>query len=239
MIYPPVPERECGTKKSVHPTSGYNRQRLRTMKRLGLITTIGLLASSPYLLKPWYRRWGIRGSEATGSLPGDEIVSSPRLQYTLAVTVDASPSDIWPWLVQLGRGSAGFYSYRWIEQLVEADNKRGNGEIINRFQKLKNGDKIWLSPDPALSSLQGQYLVVDQIKAPWTLVFRQILPDDSAESWAFSLDMNDDSTRLVFRRRRSTASLYDRLTEPGYMFMDLGMLHGIRRRAEEGVAVTS
>src|ERR1035441_296489 len=44
------------------------------------------------------------------SLPGDELVADPLLQTTHGVTIDAPPQQVWPWLVQIGQGRAGFYS---------------------------------------------------------------------------------------------------------------------------------
>ena len=36
---------------------------------------------------------------------------------TRAVTVEARPEEIWPWLVQIGCKRAGWYSYDWIDNL--------------------------------------------------------------------------------------------------------------------------
>jgi hypothetical protein len=79
------------------------------MKRYSLLF-IGALLATPYLLKPFYRQWGTRATEAKDPLPGDDMVSHPKIQYTLAITVNAPPQAIWPWLVQMGRGRAGFYT---------------------------------------------------------------------------------------------------------------------------------
>lgn len=44
------------------------------------------------------------------ALPGDDLVPAPVLQTTRAVMIDAPPQQVWPWLVQVGQGRAGFYS---------------------------------------------------------------------------------------------------------------------------------
>ena len=38
------------------------------------------------------------------ALPGDRIVSDPKVVTDHAITIDAPPSAVWPWLVQSARG---------------------------------------------------------------------------------------------------------------------------------------
>jgi transposase InsO family protein len=65
------------------------------------------------------------------------------------------------------------------------------------------------------------------------IVFRQTLPNGSLASWAFLLQPeNHGRTRVVMRRRGGDPTLFDRVMAPGYAFMDRGMLHGLRQRAE-------
>jgi glyoxylase-like metal-dependent hydrolase (beta-lactamase superfamily II) len=54
--------------------------------------------------------WRATGEEQTMPLPGDDLVPSPVVQTTHAVTISAPPQQVWPWLVQTGQGRAGFYS---------------------------------------------------------------------------------------------------------------------------------
>jgi hypothetical protein len=63
------------------------------------------------LLRPWYRRWGATQAETQRPLPGDDLVPHPRIENTRAVTIQVSPADVWPWLVQMGQGRCGLYSY--------------------------------------------------------------------------------------------------------------------------------
>lgn len=99
-------------------------------------------------------------------------------------------------------------------------------------QNLATGDTIRLTPDPYLGQ-SGQYMTVAEIQAARALVFSQTLPNGSIASWAFLLDARDDgTTRLVIRRRGGRPTVFDRVMKPGYVFMDRGMLRGIRARAE-------
>jgi len=54
--------------------------------------------------------WRATVAEQAMPLPGDDLVPSPIAQTTHAVTINAPPQQVWPWLVQIGHGRAGFYS---------------------------------------------------------------------------------------------------------------------------------
>jgi hypothetical protein len=76
---------------------------------------VGYLAWRPRML-----RWGATEEEAAGALPGDERTPHPRVQSTRAITIDAPPEKVWPWIVQMGIERAGFYSHDWVERLFGA-----------------------------------------------------------------------------------------------------------------------
>src|SRR6476620_1620455 len=59
-------------------------------------------------------RWGATAEEASEPLPADDRTPHPRVQSTRAVTIDVPPEQVWPWLLQLGTGRAGFYSHDWV-----------------------------------------------------------------------------------------------------------------------------
>lgn len=205
------------------------------MKRVTLLS-IGVLLALPYALLPWYRRWGTRPAEPRQPFPGDSIVTDPKAEFTLAVSVAAPRSQVWPWLVQMGQGRGGFYTYEWIENILGA-HIHNTDAILDPLQDLKVGDWVWLTPNPYVYDVPGQYLVVEEMLAPEHLVFRQTLPNGSTGSWAFVLrPETDGSTRLIFRRRASELALIDRILEPGYFIMDRGMLLGIKKRAESAAA---
>ncbi len=62
------------------------------------------------LTRPWYGRWGATPDEVALSLPGDDLVENPRLASTRAITIRATPDEVWPWIAQIGQGRGGFYS---------------------------------------------------------------------------------------------------------------------------------
>ncbi|MFZ6030380.1 MAG: hypothetical protein ACOYYS_21945 [Chloroflexota bacterium] len=141
-------------------------------------------------IRPWQHRWGATNDEVARSMPGDELVSSPTFNATRAVTINARPEAIWPWLVQIGFGRAGWYSYDWIDNL----GKPSANQIMSEWQDLKVGDKVYLS--------QWTFETVRHIE-----VFRNMLwvggeSAATAGTWAWGLyPMNEHQTRLVTRLR--------------------------------------
>jgi hypothetical protein len=185
-----------------------------------------------YIIYPFICRQSASKIEAAVEQPGDHIVQHSTTGYTLAKTIKSPCSKIWRWLIQMGQGRGGFYTHEWVENLMGA-NIHNADSILPQFQKLSKGDSIRLTPDPYFGK-PGQYLVVAQVDSPHTLVFKQILPNGSLGSWAYVLKSSDDnSTRLIFRRRGSQPSLFDKIAMPGYYFMDMGMMRGIKERAEK------
>ena len=63
------------------------------------------------LCRRWHLHWGAIDAEVAAAMPGDELVPEPSFSATWAITIQAPPELVWPWIVQLGTGRAGFYSY--------------------------------------------------------------------------------------------------------------------------------
>jgi hypothetical protein len=83
-------------------------------------------------------------------------------------------------------------------------------------------------------------MTVAEIEPQRALVFRQTLPNGAPATWTFVLRPQDErTTRLLSRRRSGEPSLFDRVMRPGYVFMDRGVLHGIRRRVARNAATVS
>jgi hypothetical protein len=194
-----------------------------------------VVAGIAYLLVPACIQASAAEDERRRPLPGDDIVATPVTGYTLGITIRAPASGVWPWLVQMGQGRAGFYTLEWIENLLGADIHNAD-RIVPELQALAVGDRIRLTPDPYLGH-PGQFMTVAAIDPLRSLVFRQTLPNGSPASWAFVLLLQaNGSTRLLARRRGGTPTLFDRVANPGYLVMDRGVLRGIRERAETNAA---
>jgi len=185
---------------------------------------LGALAAALYavVVRPWHMRWGATDEEVDRVMPGDDLISDAQ-SVTRAITVRGDPTDVWPWLVQIGFGKAGWYSYDWIDNDFQPSADR----IIPEYQDLSAGDRILMMPTMGF--------VVDSLDEPASIV--SVL-DDGSTSWCLGLYHNGDgATRLVSRWRpkleRNAATLFMTvLTEPGTFIMEQKMLRTIRDRVE-------
>jgi hypothetical protein len=59
------------------------------------------------------RRAGSAAEERRSRMPGDELVARPQILTNHAITIEARPADVWPWLTQLGWHLGGFYTPEW------------------------------------------------------------------------------------------------------------------------------
>ena len=214
--------------------------RTRTWPRRLAVWAPAYFAAS-VLTRRWHRTWGATAREAEGALPGDELVADPELQTTRGTDISAPPELVWPWLIQMGQGRAGLYTYEWIENLPGAQIHNLD-RIETSLQALQVGDLIRLTPERYLGRLPGQYYRVEEVRPGKALTMLQQLPGGGTSSWAFVLRaLPADRTRLLARGRTSSKEGFGGrlsrklellLLEPGYFVMERGMLKGIKRRAE-------
>jgi hypothetical protein len=94
--------------------------------------------SYPILFRGKCLNWGARPDEISRQLPGDDLLTDADIVATRAITIDAPPGDIWPWLVQMGSGRGGAYTYDWIENLFGLGMHSAD-QILPQFQDLKHG----------------------------------------------------------------------------------------------------
>jgi hypothetical protein len=120
-----------------------------SIRRKLYLLAAGALAGEvvAYLLwRPRMLRWGATAEEASESLPGDDHTPDPRMQSTRAVTIDAPPEEVWPWLMQMGIGRAGFYTHDWVERLMfharYVEGRHSATRIHPDLPPLKAGDTV-------------------------------------------------------------------------------------------------
>ena len=185
------------------------------------------LAAYPLFFRRWCLTWGARPGEVSRTLPGDELLADAGIVSTRAITIGAPPAAIWPWLVQMGSGRGGVYTYDWIENLLGLD-MHSTRRILPQFQDVQVGDEFPLGPGrPAMR------VAVFDPERTFTLRFA-----DGNWVWIFALFAEDGQTRLISRNRIAVPGawpgrLFSMLVmEPGSLIMERKMLLGIKERAE-------
>lgn len=155
-------------------------------------------------------------------MPGDGLLRAGAPSTTRAITIDASPRDVFPWLLQIGYGRGGWYSYDWIDN----DGKRSVDRIDPALQNLAVGDRIQMLP--------GLGPVVREIETN-----RHILSGGDADTWCLLVEPTPEGrSRLVSRWRQDWPKgfgtfIWTMLADPGAFIMESKMLRTIRRLAEE------
>ncbi len=154
---------------------------------------LACLLAAGYLLvaRPYQMQWGATAAEVARPMPGDTLSRNPTFLATRAITIDGTPTEIWPLLVQMGYGRAGFYGYDILENLGSPRGLRSADTVASDLQHLAVGDPL------PLSALGG--LVVHAIAPDAYLVWAgQAGEYPGAFTWAlYPLDAR--RTRLVSR----------------------------------------
>ena len=176
------------------------------------------------LLRRRILNWGATETEATARLSGDELLEGADGVATRAITIDAPPSAVWPWIAQMGPSPrGGAYTYDWIENLLGL-NMHSVDHILADYQHPEIGEGFGYGAN------KMSYAIVDP---------ERVLATRSADGnwvWTFILKEQDGKTRLISRNRFRLPSLTAKIgmipMEPGSLVMERKMLRGIKQRAE-------
>ena len=220
----------------------------RSIRRLGsFVTWLAiisgiLLVVYNFLVWPWLSRWGATNVEVERVLPGDELVANPMIVTTKAVTVQATPAQIWPWLVQLGVDRGGMYSYLWVENWLLRLNVSNSDTLNPAWQDLQVGDFIRFTPkEYRLNPGPGLYVLRFEPEHVLAGCFgMEDTPVDCAHgsTWQFVLEPESEhSTRLILRSRSpgtpTTAALFATKFGGAFQFfMERKMLLTLKAHAE-------
>lgn len=218
---------------------------VRTRSVLAGIASATAVAGSVHALvvRPRIRRWGATDEEVHKSLPGEELASPTgyRAVSTRAITIDAPPDEVWPWLAQMGSGRAGFYTHEWVERLLFVTYAEGHSStrIHPEWQELHVGDRVpysRLSSVPVMlvdrprALMAGEWLVLE----PLTGGTRTRLIARTRGGW---LEPFAGRVPLVGAVLGPLAALFDRgPAELLHHYMETGMLEGIKGRVERARA---
>lgn len=170
------------------------------------------------IVRPWHAGWGATAQEQVMLLPGDSLGAGAPAVTTRAVTIHAPAGVAWQWLVQIGQGRGGWYSYDWMENLFGADMH--NAEAIEpALQQIAVGDHL-------LFTQMGLHATVAAIDPQRSLVLDG--------GWTFYLEpLDDENTRLIVRYFcKDNLFYYFTIFEPAHFLMESGMMLGLKARAE-------
>lgn len=167
---------------------------------------VALAALSATFCRRVLLNWGATPAERTRALPGDEVLPDASDAGTMAVTLDAPPEDVWPWLAQMGCDRAGFYSWDRLD-----NGGRPSAETLHpEWQDIRAGSRVMSRSD------ETAWFTVVRCDEPHVLVLRASLslrgkPFDPAgrpprhfsdSTWAFHLErLPGDRTRMLVRAR--------------------------------------
>jgi hypothetical protein len=200
-----------------------------------------------YLLgvRPRLVRWGATDEEVEGPFPGADLIPGAPRGTTMAITIDAPPSAVWPWLVQMGvdRGLWYTWDYWRPRGLRSADRIHPEWQDIAvgyRMPAVPDGRVWWevAALDPG--RFLGLRMSVDLRGHPFDP--RRKPPRYYTDAiWGFQLrQLPAGRTRLVvsgywdFQPRwlRGFVSLF--MLEPSTWLMQTRQFKGLKRRAERG-----
>jgi hypothetical protein len=212
---------------------------MRSVVVRGPLFAGGAYALGALAARPWMDRWGSTAEERALPLAGDELVPDAE-QQTHAVTIDVPPEAVWPWLVQMGQGRAGFYSHDRLERLVGAAIRNAE-EIHPEWQHLAVGDLVRTYRQIPRFEPLG-WLVATVEPAHLLVVHEPERGGIINSSWALVLERDGQRTRLLsrwrFRRRGAAHTAFKWLVfDPAHFIMETGVLHGLKTRAEREAAV--
>lgn len=184
--------------------------------------------------------------EASSPLAGDERIQDAKAQATHAITIDAPPERVWPWLMQMGCGRGGWYSY----DALDNGGRPSAAVIIPELQRLEVGDVLAASPkDPSgffVSRLEpNRLLELGAVFDPKHKTAQPIAGSRSSDwpspywavTWSFVLQpWGQRQTRLVTRARLdfgpSGTPRRAWYIRPLHAFMEHRQLENLKRRAE-------
>lgn len=202
---------------------------------------VGIYAS---VVRPRLLRSGATDEEVRVEYPGADLIPGGKRGATMAVTIDAPPSALWPWLVQMGCDRGGWYSWDRLDNAGISSAER----IHPEWQDVSVGDRMLSTPSGAtwfeVAALEPERFLA--LRAPIDLHggrpfdtkgLRPRLYNDSV--WCFQLnELPGGRTRLVVsgyaaQHPRALLAIADVLFwEPAHWIMQRRQFTNLGRRAE-------
>lgn len=188
------------------------------------------------LSRPFHRRWGSTAEERRMDLPGDSPVARhAAYEVNHAITINATPAEVWPWVAAIGQDRAGFYSYDWLENLFLLDIHSAD-RVKPSWIERKVGDRVHATPPRYLGGLFGHEPL------GWKITHFEPERALVLQYWgAFVLRATPDArTRLIVRTKMGDphcpvvgAAITFVTLDFQHFVMERKMLRGIAERAEQ------
>jgi proline iminopeptidase len=202
-----------------------------------------LLGGYALAVRPRLLRSGATDAEVRQPYPGAHLIPEGKRGATMAVTIDAPPSRVWPWLVQMGCDRAGWYSWDRLDNGGVSSGER----IHPEWQEIAVGDRLASTPSGSawfeVAALEPERFLA--LRAPLDLrgrPFDTTLPRPRLYSdsvWSFLLEgLPGGRTRLVVSgyasaRPQALSRIADFLFwEPAHWVMQMRQFANLKRRAE-------
>ena len=203
----------------------------KLLKLFGIVAVLVVLTVFVVIaLTPWMDRWGATDVEIAATYPGDELLPDPASFINRAITINAPPAAIYPWIVQLDAKKGGWYSYTWLETYLLNCRMVNADRIHEEWQHLQVGDEVHMCPnEPA----PPPYLVA-QIHPDQAIVLGHQENGEWVDIYQFIIVPQADGTsRLILRTRTMMTGGFWAVIHPGIFIMERGLLYGVKERAEQ------
>lgn len=177
------------------------------------------------VIRPWHLHWGATTEEVKQAMPGD----LEHIGWTRAIAIEATPEEIWPWLVQWGQGRGGWYSYDWLENLFGFDIHTAD-RILPEYQNLAVGNSICMSRGFCPNHVT--------VLEPHRWLSWQADDENSDPVWTFTFGLvpvDESHTRLIVRESFDNSFMPPAAVvalEIPDVVMELKALNTVKERAE-------
>ncbi len=201
----------------------------------GLLMVIALIAATFAIMLPLSQRWGASPTEVRMALPGDATLKAPQAGWTNAISIDAPPEQVWPWIAQIGDTRGGFYSFTFIEDRV--GGLLGDASYAVDYTNAHIIVPEWQNPQPGESMISGILKVAAAQPGEWLLA-DSVIPEVFGWTWVWQLQPSREgqATRLVNRTRIQAAGpdnpVMNVMMGLGGFIMNQRTMQGIKARAE-------
>ncbi len=169
------------------------------------------------------------------AFPGDSLIPNARHAITFHANIEAPPSIVWKYLMQLGCDRGGWYSIDWLDH----DGVPSTDHLVDKWQERKVGDRLSATPD-----LDSFYEVYDVKHEAHFIIGGETtrLGGPFKMTWAFIVTpIGNDATHLVSRARMESSPKWaewvmgNMVYPPVHTLMSKAQLRNIKMLAERDV----